>query len=714
VAKLHNEEFYAFVQADDVNPVIVRAWNSYLFSTAKAFHPIWAPWHKYLALKTNDFAAKAGAVISSFTNASQKLNPLVEKAFRDKPPASMGDVAETYGKLLTGADKKWNDAADKSKALSKEEEELREVLYAADSPASVPAGAIVDLEWYFDEPTRVELGTLSAQIEQWILQSPGAPPYAAILEDRAAQRNPRVFKRGNPSNKGEEIPRQFVEILAGENRKPFTKGSGRLELAEAIASKENPLTARVFVNRIWLHHFGAGLVRTPSDFGTRAERPSHPELLDWLAHSFMDSGWSVKKVQRLIMLSAVYQQRSEIDPPPAPLTSSREITLVSSKKKSADAGVSSSEIDPQNKYLSHFNRQRLDFEALRDSLLFASGQLDPTMGGKAEELFKAPFSKRRSVYGFIDRQFLPGALRIFDFASPDMHNPQRSETTVPQQALFFMNGPFVVEQAKALAARMDAGKDSAARISSEEKIRKLYRIVYQRDPTPQQSKNALQFLEAASTAGVKEKATRKLPSAWKYGYGEFDEATKQLKNFALLPHYSGDAWQGGKSWPDAQLGWAQLTATGGHAGNDLQHAVVRRWVAPVDGSVAIAGSIQHAHIEGHGIRAYIFSSGKGLVGSWILHNQSAEATVESVDVKQGDTIDFIVSIHQSLNNNDFVWTPVIRLTGPKAIRDANGYAKEWSAQKEFAGTPSEDRKPLTAWEKYAQVLLLSNEFLFVD
>ncbi|MEY2428582.1 MAG: hypothetical protein QOJ40_1467, partial [Verrucomicrobiota bacterium] len=687
VEKLPSEEFYSFVQADDVNPVIVRAWHGYLLSSTKAFHPIWSPWRAYAALPTNDFAAKAGPVISSFTNASKKINPLVEKAFAAKVPASMTEVAEIYGKLLGDVDHKWKEKT----ALSKDEEELRQVLYSADSPASVPAGAIVDMEWYFDEPTRVELGKLSAEIEQWILQSPGAPPYAVILEDRAMQKNPHVFKRGNPANKGEEVPRQFVEILAGEKRKPFAKGSGRLELAEAIASKENPLTARVFVNRLWLHHFGAGLVRTPSDFGTRAEPPTHPELLDWLSHYFMDNGWSVKKLHRLIMLSAVYQQRSDVE----------------------DGRLA---VDPENKLLSRMNRQRLDFESLRDSLLFASGQLDPSLGGKAEELFKTPLSKRRSVYGFIDRQFLPGALRIFDFASPDMHNPQRSETTVPQQALFFMNGPFVVEQARALAARVCSGDElpSTNGKVSEERIRKFYRLVYQREPTQPQVRSALAFIETAASTGLEEEAIRKIPSPWKYGYGELDEATKQVKSFEPLPHFNGEAWQGGKNWPDEKLGWAQLTAAGGHAGNDRQHAVIRRWIAPVDGAVTIEGGLKHEHKEGDGIHAYMISSRNGLLGNWVLHNQSAETKVETLDVKGGDTIDFVVSIHQSLNNNDFIWAPVIRMTGPQAIRDANGYAREWKANKEFAGPPAADRKPLTPWEQYAQVLLLGNEFVFVD
>ena len=179
-----------------------------------------------------------------------------------------------------------------------------------------------------------------------------------------------------------------------------------------------------------------------------------------------------------------------------------------------------------------------------------------------------------------------------------------------------------------------------------------------------------------------------------------------------LPYFSGDAWQGGTSWPDAQLGWAQLTARGGHAGNDLQHAVIRRWVAPTNGAVEIVGEIKHEHPEGHGVRAYIVGQGKDLLGKWVVHNKVAQADVPSVIVKQGDTIDFIVSIDQSLSYNDFIWAPLVRSIGPE--RDANGYVKEWNAQKEFGGTPAEERMPLSPWEEYAQVLLLSNEFLFVD
>src|SRR5207253_6986179 len=142
--------------------------------------------------------------------------------------------------------------------------------------------------------------------------NPHAPPRANVLYDNAQPTQPVVYLRGNPNNRGPQVPRQAPEVIAGPNRKPFTQGSGRLELAKAIASPENPLTARVMVNRVWLGHFGHGLVRTPSDFGVRSDPPTHPELLDWLAGRFVQDGWSVKKLHKLIMTSATYRQASAV------------------------------------------------------------------------------------------------------------------------------------------------------------------------------------------------------------------------------------------------------------------------------------------------------------------------------------------------------------------------------------------------------------------
>ncbi len=172
------------------------------------------------------------------------------------------------------------------------------------------------------------------------------------MADEPNPHNERVFIRGNSGNRGEEAVRQFLPCLAGDRLKPFSQGSGRLELAQAIASRDNPLTARVIVNRVWLHYFGAGLVRTPSDFGLRSDPPTHPELLDFLARRLMDDDWSLKKLQRRIVLSSTYQQ------------SSHETDEMRRR-------------DPDNLLLGRMNRRRLDFEALRDSLLAVSARSMP-------------------------------------------------------------------------------------------------------------------------------------------------------------------------------------------------------------------------------------------------------------------------------------------------------------------------------------------------
>jgi hypothetical protein len=286
-----------------------------------------------------------------------------------------------------------------------------------------------------------------------------------VLIDKPSPETPQVFLRGNPGNRGPSVPRQFLEVVAGEKREPFRQGSGRLELARAIADRDNPLTARVLVNRVWLHHFGAGLVRTPSDFGLRGDLPTHPELLDWLAATFLDNGWSIKQLHRLILLSSTYKQASNDEP-----------RLL--------------QMDPDNRLLARMSRRRHDFESMRDSLLFVVGQLDTSVGGRAVELTTAPFSRRRSIYGFIDRQNLPGLFRTFDFASPDTSTPQRFTTTVPQQALFLMNSPFVIEQARQFLRRPDV----AEKTKDEEKIIRMYQLAYGRAAETDEIAQGMRFL----------------------------------------------------------------------------------------------------------------------------------------------------------------------------------------------------------------------------
>jgi hypothetical protein len=253
------------------------------------------------------------------------------------------------------------------------------------------------------------------------------------------------------------VPRRFLEMLSNGHPEPFKDGSGRLELAQAIANKANPLTARVIVNRIWMHHFGQAFVRTPDDLGTQSEAPSHPELLNYLAAWFMDQGWSFKKMHKLIMLSHVYQEDS------APM-------------KTVKASYAS--IDPENRLLWRANIRRLDFEAFRDSLLEMGGRLDKRVGGQPVNLTDEPYSYRRSVYGYIDRGNLPELMQNFDFSKPDMPNSARTTTIVPQQALFLMNSPMVVDVARQVLMSNEfrtAGADFM-------RIKAIYNAVYSRDP----------------------------------------------------------------------------------------------------------------------------------------------------------------------------------------------------------------------------------------
>jgi hypothetical protein len=299
----------------------------------------------------------------------------------------------------------------------------------------------------------------TAQLE---MNHAAAPARAMVLDDLPRPRDSAVFIRGEAENKGPIVPRRFLEVLSGASRPEFKSGSGRFELAAAITSKNNPLTARVFINRLWLHHFGEGFVPTPDDFGTMSEKPSHPELLDFLATRFMDENWSIKKMHKLIMMSAVYQQSSANNPRYA-------------------------QIDPSNRLLWRANIRRLEFEPLRDSLLAIGGSLDKTLFGRPE---RDAESRRRSIYLFIDRQNPADVLVNFDFANPDMTNGKRHQTTVPQQALFFMNSPLVVESAKNLVGR----KDFAAISTDEDRVRLLYQMIYQRKPTAEEIQLGLEFV----------------------------------------------------------------------------------------------------------------------------------------------------------------------------------------------------------------------------
>ena len=464
------------VAAGDLHPFAVRRWREYLKTKSAEHHRVWAPWSALVAVPAAELPAKAGCVLDALLADKEKpLNELVAKSFGGEAPKSMEDVARRYGEVLGKAQAEWDAAIEARKKANEPAptaladaalEEIRAALHAEDAPPSFP---LAEIERFLQRDARQQIRQLRKKVEEFKVTAPGAPARAMSLEDAAKPREPRIFTRGNPQNPGKAVPRQFLAALSGPERKPFQEGSGRLELARAIASPANPLTARVFVNRSWIHLFGAGLVRTPADFGARSEAPTHPELLDWLAARFIEDGWSMKKLHRRILLSRTYRQSSEGEP-------EYEST------------------DPANMLLWRANRRRLDFEALRDAMLDVSGSLDLAMGGKSRDLLEAPY--RRTVYAYIDRQNLPGVFRAFDFASPDTSTAQRYVTTVPQQALFLMNSPFALGLAERLASR----PETASAEPPERRIEALYRLVFGRAPDPEEVTAGLRYVETGGAS----------------------------------------------------------------------------------------------------------------------------------------------------------------------------------------------------------------------
>jgi len=321
------------------------------------------------------------------------------------------------------------------------------------------------LERFFSPYWKRYLDTLRGEVQALEKAVPPPYPFWHVLEDSAKPRNVRVAIRGDASNLGEEAPRRFLSALCDGEPAPFTRGSGRLELAEAIASPDNPLTARVMVNRIWKHHFGEGLARSTSNFGRLGEKPDHPELLDYLAARFVESGWSVKAMHREMMLSAVYQMRSDAAP-------------ASSVAKDAD-----------NRLFWRANvRDRLEAEALRDAIIAVSGSLDPSAGGPPRPF--ADDMMRRTLYATVSRGIPDRAMALFDFPDAASSSESRIVTVGPMQRLFFMNSGFVARHAKGLAERL-----ARERSADRDRIERAYELLYSRPASEEEIRLGLEYLQ---------------------------------------------------------------------------------------------------------------------------------------------------------------------------------------------------------------------------
>jgi hypothetical protein len=436
--------------------------------------------HKFDPLSQADYYALYGFFQSTrYPRAGIEL----DKVQRDLVPLAPAD-------RVAAADA---DRAARLAGLEAAVKKLQAQKAAADKVAKVGFSALAAATAKARAEKLTEAIKAERQKKENLEQEPLPYPTAYAVADRPAAGKRKVGNacvqiKGDPDRLGPEVPRRFPTVLGGQTIPADEKGSGRLELADWVTDPKNPLTARVMVNRIWQYHFGKGLVQTPSDFGTQGRRPTHPELLDFLARRFVEGGWSVKAMHRLLMLSRTYQTASRDD--------------------EANAGI-----DVANDYLWRFNRRRLDAESIRDTLLAVSGTLDRSPGGPhpfphstawdytQHKPFKAVYdSDRRSIYLMTQRIQRHPFLALFDGPDTNASTATRVTSTTPLQALYLMNDPFVHARAKAFAGRL-----AAERSDDRGRLERAYLLLYGRPPTGDEQAVAAAYL-ARATGALKEAA----------------------------------------------------------------------------------------------------------------------------------------------------------------------------------------------------------------
>lgn len=402
--------------------------------------------HKFDPITAQDYYALAG-VLASIKLSDRALIP--------------GDQAEPAFA-----------ARAKAKTLEEELKKLRE----KQMPTDAEKAEIEKLQLQLDEVRRTpnfDLEIACGVIDSALFVLPDGKNATKLDYHPGEAQDVALHIRGNPARTGALIPRRFLSVLASDSQQTFQNGSGRFDLARAIVEDAAPLTARVFVNRVWKHHFGRGIVETPSNFGTQGSAPSHRELLDDLAARFIAHGWSLKWLHREIMSTAAYRQASYRD-----------------EARHA--------IDPDNQWLWRFTPRRLDVEAWRDALLAVSGDLDPKLGGPPLDLAEAG-NHRRTLYGRVKRREVSEVLRLYDFPDPVAHSSNRVPTTTPLQQLFVLNGPFFQQQSLSLATNLLRDVPPEA-----DRVGSIYQRLYQRVPTPEEQTLGREFVQTLAQKGIPE------------------------------------------------------------------------------------------------------------------------------------------------------------------------------------------------------------------
>ncbi|MBW3623514.1 MAG: DUF1553 domain-containing protein [Armatimonadetes bacterium] len=464
-------------KAHGLNEAALKTWAKFLMGAKES--PVFGPWVALAQLPEAGFPAEAAKLADRFAKGEGKTAPAVARIFAGFQPQSLKDVAERYGALFAEVEAAWASEKGNGRLKNADLEAVRAALHDPMGPFAVP-----------EKPARFYASAAKDTVkkaEEAVTAAKKAVPEmpVAMAVEEGKPENVKVHIRGSVLELGEEAPRRFLTVIAGENQKPIPMDrSGRLELAQWLTRPDHPLTSRVAVNRIWQGHFGEGIVRTPDNFGLLGDRPSHPELLDWLAATFVEGGWSMKRLHRTIMLSSAYQMGTAHD---------------------AKAELA----DPENRLLWRMPRRRLEAEPFRDAILAVSGKLDRTRGGSLLDTPNNDYvtndqsrdaaryeSARRSIYLPIIRNALYDFFQAFDVGDPSTVNARRATTTVAPQALFVMNSPFVVEQSKAFAS----GLLAQAKLEDEGRVREAYRRALGRSPEPPEVARALDYLKRYETA----------------------------------------------------------------------------------------------------------------------------------------------------------------------------------------------------------------------
>ena len=651
-AKEPNFNYTQEAKRTNLYPTVLNGWQHVLTKKLNDKDPVWGGWYQLKDTPDDQFAAKYAALIAK---PEQFQDALLRAELQKKTPKKFSELTAAYAGILAEAHKPDKNTIVAWKAW-------RDLVEASNGPIAVTAASLIPTYNVADRNTR---NNLEIQVVGFKATSPKSPPHAMVLLDKPTAVKGVIFVRGSASRPGKTVPRQFPAVLTDGKVKEFTEGSGRLDMANAIASKSNPLTARVMANRIWTELIGRSLVETPSDYGVRTPLPKNPELLEYLASTFMKDEWSVKKLIRSIVLSRTFLQTVDVRP----------------------EGLAK---DPDNDLSWRAQRRRLDFEAMRDSMLRVAGSLDAAKIGGQPFNLEANFSEpRRTLYGSIDRQNLPAFFRTFDFANPDYHVPKRNQTTTPQQALWMMNHPFARTQAEALVSKV------AALPSPEAKVKALYLSVLGRSPNKNELALALDYLREAELAPA--------PASWRNGYGGWNPATKTVA-FTEMKVQTKDRISPSDKVPDKEFAHTFLTAKGGHPGDKTDAtAVIRRWTAGSAGKYRIEGTLAVSSKVSDGVRARIVTARKGILSEVVTKGgASLSVDLAEVELAAGESVDFIADNFLGSNSDSFSWSPV--------IKDAKTGEILTSAAGEFGKKPERQ----SALSTFAQVLLTSNEFIFAD